>query len=59
MRSSIGQLRAGEAAVGGYVDFADLARDGLRGLLPGTTTPDESAEAAAEHVLVGFAEAGR
>lgn len=47
VRSSIGQLRAGEAAVGGYADFADLARDGLRGLLPGRTTPDGSARAAA------------
>ncbi|WP_037570172.1 haloacid dehalogenase type II [Phaeacidiphilus oryzae] len=43
------------AAAGGYADFADLARDGLRALLPAEWAEAEG-EAAVEHVVSGFAE---
>lgn len=40
------------AAAGGYADFGDLARDGLRSLLPGLEP------AAVDHVVDGFAAVG-
>lgn len=48
-------LRDGMAltAAGGYADFADLARDGLRALLPAGTSISSSDELI-DHVVAGF-----
>lgn len=53
-----GVLRDGFAvtAAGGYVDFAELARDNARGLLAQLERPPENLEGAVEHVVSGFAE---
>ncbi|MCX4420301.1 haloacid dehalogenase type II [Streptomyces mirabilis] len=53
-----GILRDGFAltAAGGYADFADLARDGLRGLLTDTPHQPIHLEAAVRHVVSGFSE---
>ncbi|MFE9651260.1 haloacid dehalogenase type II [Streptomyces sp. NPDC006365] len=53
-----GVLRDGFAltAAGAYADFASVALDGLRSLLPGVKGWAGDVEAAARHVLDGFAE---
>ncbi|UQA91286.1 haloacid dehalogenase type II [Streptomyces halobius] len=53
-----GVLRDGFAltAAGAYADFPDVARDGLRALLPSLPGWSGDAEEAARHVLDGFAE---
>ncbi|MGC9540644.1 haloacid dehalogenase type II [Streptomyces sp. UG1] len=53
-----GVLRDGFAltAAGAYADFASVALDGLRSLLPGVKEWAGDVEAAARHVLDGFAE---
>ncbi|MEV6738908.1 haloacid dehalogenase type II [Streptomyces sp. NPDC051104] len=44
------------AAAGGYADFADLARDSLRGLLTGAPYHPDDLEGAVGHVVSGFSE---
>jgi len=53
-----GVLRDGFAltAAGAFAEFSAVARDGLRALLPGIEGWTGDAEAAARHVLDGFAE---
>lgn len=55
-----GVLRDGFAltAAGAYADFASVALDGLRALLSGVAGGAGDVEAAARHVLDGFAELG-
>lgn len=52
-----GVLRDGFAltAAGAYADFASVALDGLRTLLPGGAGQVQDVEAAARHILDGFA----
>lgn len=44
------------AAADAYADFADLARDSLRGLLTGTGSQPTDLETAVGHVVSGFSE---
>ncbi|MEV6940755.1 haloacid dehalogenase type II [Streptomyces sp. NPDC051172] len=55
-----GVLRDGFAltAVGAYADFADVARDGVRAVLSGLEGWAGDGEAAARHILDGFADLG-
>ncbi|MGK5448617.1 HAD family hydrolase [Streptomyces radiopugnans] len=55
-----GTLRDGSAlaAAEAYADFADVALDGLRSLLPGVRDWSGETEAAARHIVDGFARRG-